>query len=97
MITELKIGPILTVCNRDTYLPNMVDAFLADNERGSHHLNNESAEKLKQEWPTMIEMANLIETQRDLLLAALKDASNHYLTNAKAVIDLVEQGKCQQP
>lgn len=64
-----KIGPILTV--PDDFIPNMQDAYSADNERGSHHLNNEASKQLNRDWPTVIAMAALIEAERDSYRAAM--------------------------
>lgn len=62
-----KIGRHLTV--PDNFVPNMQAAYEADNERGSHQLNNEASERLNLEWPTVIAMAALIERERDELRA----------------------------
>lgn len=94
-----KIGPYLTV--QDDFIPNMQDAYSADNERGSHHLNNAASEQLNQDWPTVIAMAALIEKQRDLLIGALKDilestivcGDTQVLDDARAIVTRIEQGK----
>jgi len=90
----LKIGPFLTVC-RDEYIPNMVDAFVADNENGSHHLNNKAAEKLKAQWPTLLAMAELIEKQRDALLAAIQEINydGDGIEEARSLVVKIKQGQ----
>lgn len=72
----IKIGPILTVYEPD-YVPKLIDAILADNERGSHWLNNEAADRLRREWPTLLAMAELIEKERDELKDDLKQLTEN--------------------
>lgn len=71
----IKIGPSLEVFEPN-WVPNMQDAYAADNERGSHHLNNIAADQIAREWPTVCEMAATIETQRDAMIAQLVSLKN---------------------
>lgn len=84
MKSIIKIGPYFEVHNQPDYIPNMTDAYQADNERGGHHLDNAASERLNQEWPTVIEMARLIETERDTY--------RMLLTRIKQDIEKVENG-----
>lgn len=60
-----KIGPRLTV--PDDFVTNMQSAYDTDGEFGSHEMNNRKADELARDWPTAIEMARLIEKERDEL------------------------------
>ena len=56
----------------DDWEPRMHEAFEADNETGSHHLNNLASEEFARKYPTILAVSLHIEQQRDALLAQLE-------------------------
>lgn len=93
-MTELKIGPVLTVNTDDGYLPTMQDAYDTDGEKGAHWLNNAAADEFAKSYPTVIAMARLIEKQRDALLSKLKEANLDLSSNSiTELIEKIEKGK----
>lgn len=66
-----KIGPWLQV-SRKGYITNMQDAIDADTESGVAWMNDEAHERLSRVAPTILEMARLIEKERNELARQLR-------------------------
>lgn len=88
----MKTIGIMTV--PDDFVPNMQAAYETDLEVGSHAQNNRMSELFNKGYPTIIEMARLIEEERDALstgCARLAKENGRLISLAKASDALFEE------